>query len=206
MIKTVFSRLNKDLMLLMLLVLTGCQSDKDGMSDYKNPPLEFDKAPMEVIKPVVEFDETPLKFRNPLFNEDMRRDNEYKYYYRVTPTGITDLSHGLYNSECEFITEDDEALFLKCRYGNDTYYQMMISVNRYYYYSHQCMILGCSYIADRGFIRIFGKRYSGQTFWSNSTNCDRGIDYKRNFDCMHLLKERGWDKYIPATMPQGNNN
>lgn len=201
MTKTVFSKLNKGLMLLVLLVLTGCQSDRDSVSDYQNPPLE-------VIKPVAEFDKAPLKFKNPSFNEDMLRNNDYKYFYRITPTGITNLSHALYNSECEFITEDDEALFLKCRYDNDTYYQMMISIDRYYFhYWGKCPVLGCSYIVDRGSIDIYGKQDTGQIFWSNNTNCEMGkIDQSKRFNCMDLLKERGWDKYIPATMPQDTTN
>lgn len=185
----------KKYLLLVLLVLTGCQSDRDSVSDY-NPPLEF---------------------KNPVFNLTMQLQGKIIRDYRITPTDYIDLGSEDFSEKCQYITEDNKAVFIKCGSESDQTYNMFISRYRSDEY---CSIKGCSFRVSEGSpIEIYSSSFVAESF-----NCDKEggeeavkackIKYcsdelsrrelwKINgntdpifIDCYYELKARGWDKYI----------
>ena len=197
MTKTVFSKLNKGLALLVLLVLTGCQSDRDPVSDYKNPPLEF---------------------KNPVFNLMIRSRGKIVRDYRITPTDYIDLERKEYSQKCQYLAEDDKAVFIKCSFKSVQSYHMFISRYRS---DEDCSIWKCGFrITSFGYIDPYSIAYTTESF-----NCDKEGDeeavkackikycsdepdefeaqvviedssYPIFIDCYYELKARGWDKYI----------
>ena len=69
----------KKYLLLVLLVLMSCQSDRDPVSDY-NPPLEF---------------------KNPVFNLTMQLQGKIIRDYRITPTDYIELGSEDFSEKCQ---------------------------------------------------------------------------------------------------------
>ena len=160
-----------------------------------------------------ESEEAPKKFKNPIFNDIIYLSN-YKTSRdsRITPTYIKDLMTG-YDEECSYITEDDKAIFLKCHHidkelSKITYYEMFFA--RYktvfeHIKEQSCNVWWCSFDIENGYIT----NYYMAAMSSKVANCDDEEEYNwldsngNNFyiSCISELKARGWDKYIPAKLP-----
>ena len=159
-------------------------------------------------------EEAPEKFKNPIFNNIIYTDN-YKFARdsRITPTYIKDLMTG-FDEECSYITEDDKAIFLKCHYADKdflktTSYEMYFAKYKTVFeYSKEqsCNVWWCSFDIKYG---VVDSMHHAAAMSSKVANCDDEEEYK-SFDsngkvfyvyCLSELKARGWDKYIPAKLP-----
>ena len=157
----------------------------------------------------------PKKFKNPIFN-DIIYSNNYKFSRdsRITPTYIKDLTTG-YDEECSYITEDGKAIFLKCHHKDKelskiTYYEMFFArYKEMYKYPKEhkiCRVWRCSFKIKNGVIATMNH---AAPMSSKVANCDDEDEYNwldsngNNFyiSCLSELKARGWDKYIPAKLP-----
>ena len=168
-----------------------------------------------IAMPVRAENETvPTKFKNPIFNSIIYTDN-YKFARdsRITPTYIKDLMTGV-DEECSYITEDDKAIFLKCHYADKdflktTSYEMYFTRYKEIYKHPKeqkiCRVWWCSFHIVNGYIT----NYYMAAMSSKVANCDDEGEYNwldsngNNFyiSCLSELKARGWDKYIPAKLP-----
>ena len=161
-----------------------------------------------------ESEEAPKKFKNPIFNNIIYTDN-YKFARdsRITPTYIKDLMTG-FDEECSYITEDDKAIFLKCHQTDKelskiTSYEMYFAKYKTVFeYSKEqsCNVWWCSFDIEYG---VIASMHHAAGMSTKVANCDDEEEYK-SFDsngkvsyvsCLSELKARGWDKYIPAKLP-----
>ena len=161
----------------------------------------------------VESEDAPKKFKNPIFNDIIYSENyNASHHSKVTPTYIKDLMAG-YDEECSYITEDDKAIFLKCHQtdkelSKTIYYEMYFA--RYktvfeHIKEQSCNVWWCSFDIENGYIT----NYYMAAMSSKVANCDDEEEYNwldsngNNFyiSCLSELKARGWDKYIPAKLP-----
>ena len=168
-----------------------------------------------IAMPVRAENETvPTKFKNPIFNNIIYTDN-YKFARdsRITPTYIKDLMTG-FDEECSYITEDDKAIFLKCHYADKdflktTSYEMYFAKYKTVFeYSKEqsCNVWWCSFDIKYG---VVDSMNHAAPMSSKVANCDDEDEYNwldsngNNFyiSCLSELKARGWDKYIPAKLP-----
>ena len=168
-----------------------------------------------IAMPVRAENETvPTKFKNPIFNNIIYTDN-YKFARdsRITPTYIKDLMTG-FDEECSYITEDDKAIFLKCHYADKdflktTSYEMYFAKYKTIFKhlkEQSCNVWWCSFDIKYG---VVDSMHHAAAMSSKVANCDDEEEYK-SFDsngkvfyvyCLSELKARGWDKYIPAKLP-----
>ena len=154
-----------------------------------------------------ESEEAPEKFKNPIFNNIIYSEN-YKISHdsKVTPTYIEDLMTG-YDEECSYITEDDKAIFLKChsaekgRFEAITYEMYFAKYKTVFDATNKqtCWVWSCNFHIVNGFI----SNYFPAAMSSKVANCDDEEEYTTytEFSCLDELKARGWDKYIPAKLP-----
>ena len=169
-----------------------------------------------IAMPVRAENETvPTKFKNPIFNNIIYTDN-YKFARdsRITPTYIKDLMTG-FDEECSYITEDDKAIFLKCHYADKdflktTYYEMFFARYKEIYKHPKeqkiCRVWWCSFDIKYG---VVDSMNHAAPMSSKVANCDDEDEYNwldsngNNFyiSCLSELKAHGWDKYIPAKLP-----
>ena len=163
---------------------------------------------LAIAMPVrAESEEAPEKFKNPIFN-DIIYSNNYKFARdsRITPTYIKDLMTG-FDEECSYITEDDKAIFLKCHQidkelSKTTSYEMYFAKYKTVFeYSKEqsCNVWWCSFDIEYGYIT----NYYIATMSTKVANCDDEEEYTMytEISCLSELKARGWDKYIPAKIP-----
>ena len=155
-----------------------------------------------------ESEEAPKKFKNPIFNDIIYSENyNASHHSKVTPTYIKDLMAG-YDEECSYITEDDKAIFLKCHHidkelSKITYYEMFFARYKEIYKHPKeqkiCRVWWCSFHIVNGYIT----NYYMAAMSSKVANCDDEEEYTiyTKFSCLSELKARGWDKYIPAKLP-----
>ena len=157
-----------------------------------------------------ESEEAPKKFKNPIFNNIIYSENyNISHDSKVTPTYIKDLTTG-YDEECSYITEDDKAIFLKCHSAEKGRFQA-ISYEMYFarykeIYKHPkeqkiCRVWWCSFKIKNGVIATMNH---AAPMSSKVANCDDEEEYTiyTKFSCLSELKARGWDKYIPAKLPE----
>ena len=154
-----------------------------------------------------ESEETPEKFKNPIFNNIIYSSN-YKTSHdsKVTPTYIKDLMTG-YDEECSYITEDDQAILLKCSpvekglFEAIGYEMFFAKYKTVFEYSKEqsCNVWWCSFHIVNGYIT---NDYMA-AMNTKVANCDDEEEYTiyTEFSCLSELKARGWDKYIPAKLP-----
>lgn len=153
-------------------------------------------------------DGIPKKFKNPLFNHKMQLQGRAWRDFEITPTFIKDFKTPEYSSKCEFITEDDKAIFLKCRdltSDNDqsAYYEFYFIKYRL---DQLCNIWNCSFWYYKNELRSPGR----SVLSSSAADCEDELneadirDPRQKYpqpDCIQELYNRGWEKYLPA-MPQ----
>ena len=155
----------------------------------------------------------PDKFKNPIFNNTIYSEN-YKSSHdsEVTPTYIKDVrckvKGGIYcnhpgaDERCEYITEDDKAILLKCQYvsiSNLSHYVMLVAKYKMVFSPSRtaCFVWRCSFDTGNGFI----DNYNSALMRSEYPNCDDEEEYdhyKHDVRCSEELKARGWDKYLNA--------
>ena len=154
-----------------------------------------------------ESEEAPKKFKNPIFNNIIYSSN-YKTSRdsRITPTYIKDLMTG-FDEECSYITEDDKAIFLKCHQtdkelSKTIYYEMYFA--RYktvfeHIKEQSCNVWWCSFDIENGYIT----NYYMAAMSTKVADCNDEEEYTMytEISCLSELKARGWDKYIPAKLP-----
>ena len=153
------------------------------------------------------------KFKNPIFNNIIYSEN-YKISHdsKVTPTYIKDLTTG-YDEECSYITGDDKAIFLKCHSAEKGRFQAITYVMYFAKYktvfedtnNQTCWVWSCDFYIINGYIT----NYFPAAMSTKVADCDDEDEYPKYdsngkvsyISCLSELKARGWDKYIPAKLP-----
>ncbi len=178
--------------------------------------------------------EAPKEFKNPIFNDILWAYNwNDARDMRITPSYI-DTSHSdllgprdipyeekfSRSHECEYITEDDKGLLLKCKKmfplwikneGSHIYYEFVFIRYRDFYIPWQkeyCFVWECSFSVDEGKIQLWGqeRKHRPGSLYSKIYKCDDEEidsikDPKEPPECYDELIKRGWDKYIPGKLP-----
>ena len=134
------------------------------------------------------------------------------HHSKVTPTYIKDLMAG-YDEECSYITEDDKAIFLKCHHidkelSKITFYEMYFAKYKTVFEdtnNQTCWVWSCDFYIINGYIT----NYFPAAMSTKVADCDDEDEYPKYdsngkvsyISCLSELKARGWDKYIPAKLP-----
>lgn len=163
------------------------------------------------IKPKNKTDNSPRKFKNPIFNNTLWTGNpKLANDIYLTPTHIYDKRSPNSDELCEYITEDEKGVLLKCKYLDsedevDWYHFLFI---RYKWEDTQKNITQCNVEQCIFYPRPFPGEPDGKVF-SNAFSSDIPcLDEKTKVytirnnptptpDCREELHLRGWDKYIP---------
>ena len=172
---------------------------------------------LAIAMPVRAENETvPTKFKNPIFNDIIYSENyNISHDSKVTPTYIKDLTTG-YDEECSYITEDDKAIFLKCHSAEKGRFQA-ISYEMYFAKyktvfedtnNQICWVWSCSFTMRNGVIETSVLDHAA-AMSSKVADCNDEDEYPKYdsngkvsyVSCLSELKARGWDKYIPAKLP-----
>lgn len=155
----------------------------------------------------VQAKEAPDKFRNPIFNDTLWTSNmNLAHNMKVTPTYIDELDYPYY-STCEYLTEDDKGILLKCHpsYMRDGYTNYNMLYVRYKY-NKTCSVWLCLFEIDEGEVKAMGMG-TPSALSSNVFNCEDeekeplSIEPLEPMNCMEELKARGWEKYIQKDLP-----
>ena len=160
--------------------------------------------------------EAPEKFQNPIFNNKLYSGGKkvFSHDILITPTYITDYDDNDSDAKCEYITEDEKGILLKCNYfkllGSIDYivYEMFYARYKTDWTSvdgtKQCNVWNCSYEVKEGKIEAQGAN-APSALESEIYNCAEEKDSFHDFptggpkmNCLDELKLRGWDKYIPG--------
>ena len=178
--------------------------------------------------------EAPKEFKNPIFNDilwaynwndarDMRITPSYIDTSRSDLLGPRDIPYEekfFRSHECEYITEDDKGILLKCETveplwrvenGNNISYEFVFIRYRDFYIPWQkeyCFVWECSFSVDEGKIQLWGqeRKHRPGSLYSKIYKCDDEEidsikDPKEPPECYDELIKRGWDKYIPGKLP-----
>ena len=176
---------------------------------------------LAIAMPVMaESEEAPKKFKNPIFNDIIYSENyNASHHSKVTPTYIKDLMAG-YDEECSYITEDDKAIFLKCHHidkelSKITFYEMYFAKYKTVFEDTNnqiCWVWSCSFTMRNGVIETSVLDHAA-AMSSKVADCNDEDEYPKYdsngkvsyVSCLSELKARGWDKYIPAKLPEEKN-
>ena len=178
--------------------------------------------------------EAPKEFKNPIFNDilwasnwvsarDMRVTPNYIDTSRSDLLGPRDIPYEekfFRSHECEYITEDDKGVLLKCetveplwRQGGGDYisYEFIFIRYRRVYsapQSNNCRVWNCTFSVDEGKVQLWGqeRKHEPSPLYSKIYKCDdEELDSfespKEPPECYDELIKRGWDKYIPGELP-----
>lgn len=122
-----------------------------------------------------------------------------------------------YDEECSYITEDDKAIFLKCHHidkelSKITFYEMYFAKYKTVFEDtndQTCWVWSCSFTMRNGVIEtsVLDHAAAKSTKVANCDDEDEYHKYDSNgkvsyVSCLSELKARGWDKYIPAKLPE----
>lgn len=167
--------------------------------------------------------EAPEKFQNPIFNNKLYSAGKkvFSHDILITPTYITDYDNEDSDAKCEYITEDERGILLKCNYfkllGGVDYITYEMFYARYYRdfkdigEDKTCDVWNCSFGVKEGKIEELGAN-APSALYSKIDNCTGEKDSFHDFptggpkmNCLDELKARGWDKYIPGKWVQKIN-
>lgn len=178
--------------------------------------------------------EAPKEFKNPIFNDILWASSWVSARdMRITPSYIDTSRSDLLGSrkipyeekffrshECEYITEDDKGILLKCETveplwrvenGDNISYEFIFVRYRRVYsapQSNNCRVWNCSFDIENGKIQLWGqeRKHEPSPLYSKIYKCDdEELDSfespKEPPECYDELIKRGWDKYIPGKLP-----
>ena len=153
----------------------------------------------------------PTRFDNPIFNGILDGQTKFRRKIKLYPNYISDLSRG-FDEKCEFLVQDEKAVMLKCdlvKYDlkDSDLYQLYYAKFKSYGMKY-CVVFRCDYTIKNGYIEHIGMGYAmPESFYSSVQNCDGEVQkpyglYEYLPNCMEVLRDKKWYKYIPAKMPE----
>jgi len=162
---------------------------------------------------------TPKRFKNPIFNNILWTENKNRANdTRLTPTYIYDLQEPEYDEVCEYITEDDKGVFLKCQDAHPEVFgpgiEPSVTYDMYYIRDQSfdrkgrptCMVWYCSFLEREGYVD-FKYRASSALLSSDIPCPDEKDHYQGRYppsdpDCLEELLQRGWETYLPRKIEE----
>lgn len=157
--------------------------------------------------------ETPEKFQNPIFNNKLYSggNKSFSHDILITPTYITDYDNKYGDEVCQYVTEDEKGVLLKCKNAYDTEnaynsYEMFFVKYKGESYEGQkkCYVWECLIILDEnGMPKKYQDKFA-PIYVSKIFNCADEKDYYdehynyEEIDCQKEFEDRNWQKYIPG--------
>ena len=158
--------------------------------------------------------EVPEKFQNPIFNNKLYSggNKSFSHDILITPTYITDYDNKYGNEVCQYITEDEKGILLKCKNAYDkenaynSYEMFFIKYKTDFRQTNgglYCYVWSCDVFLDEKGRQRENFYMTAELHLSEVNNCDEEKDYYKDFkpdypkiNCVEEFKTRGWDKYI----------
>ena len=159
-------------------------------------------------------EQAPQKFQNPIFNNKLYSGGKkvFSHDILITPTSITDYDDSKENAECEYITENEKAILLKCNEPH-TLYEGVFRAYRLFFVKYKdewsdgtkdCNVWECLIILDdKGMPKTYQSKFA-PIYVSKIFNCadeknyyDEHFNYEK-IDCQKEYEDRNWQKYIPG--------